>query len=128
MSSGEIDGMLMAWLTTPMTPTAVPRAKRAETMGRRAAKTEPKTRSSTISARITPSPVLPIDTRLACSASWPVTATVRPSRDVPVTVLTNFLDSAPEMSLASLSKGTWRNPTVRAALMFEVLTRLPDAS
>ena len=120
--------MPMAWLSTPMTPTAVPRAKRAEMIGRRAAKTEPKTSSSTISARSTPSPVLLRDTLLAFSASCPVTATVRPSPDVPVMVLTNVLASLFEMLLACLSKLTWKNPTVRSALMLVVLTRLPVAS
>ena len=97
-------------------------------IGRRAAKKEPKTRSSTTSASSTPSPVLPIDTWLACSASCPVTATVRPSPDVWVTVLTNFLPSAPEMSFGSLLKGTWKNPTVWLALTSVVETRLPAAS
>ena len=128
MSSGEIDGMPMAWLTTPMMPTAVPRAKSAEMIGRMAAKTEPNTRSRTTRASRTPRPVLLKDGLLACSASCPVTATVRPSPDVLVTSWTNFFDSAPEMLLANLSKVTWRNPTVLSALMFDVLTRLPDAS
>ncbi len=123
-----MDGIPMAWLRTPMTLYAVPRAKRAEMIGRRAAKTEPKTSSSTTRARSTPSPVLPIETRLACSASCPVTATVRPWPDVLVTVWTNFFPSAPEMSFASLLKGTWKNPTVWCALTSVVPTRLPAAS
>ena len=67
-----------------------------------AAKTEPKTSSSTISASSTPRPVLLKDWLLACSASGPVTATVSPSPDVLVTVLTNFFASAFEMLLGLL--------------------------
>ncbi len=49
---------------------------------------------------------------LAFSASAPVTATVRPSPDVLVTVLTNFFASAFEMLFGCLSNVTWRKPTV----------------
>ena len=40
-----------------MTPMAVPRAKSAETMGRMAAKNDPKMRIRTMKARSTPTPV-----------------------------------------------------------------------
>ena len=69
MSSGEIEGMPMPWLSTPITPTAVPSANSAERMGRMAAKNDPKTSSSTIRASSTPSPVLLKDWLLAFSAS-----------------------------------------------------------
>ena len=42
----------------PMTPMAVPKARRAERIGRMAAKIEPKMSNSTISASSTPRPVL----------------------------------------------------------------------
>ncbi len=53
-----MDGMPRTWLSRPMTPTAVPRARSAERIGRMAAKNDPKTSSSTISASNTPSPLL----------------------------------------------------------------------
>ena len=79
-----------------------------------AAKIEPKTSSSTISASSTPRPVLLKDWLLACSASGPVTATVSPSPEVFVTASTKFLASAFEMFWVCLSKLTWKNPTVRS--------------
>jgi hypothetical protein len=80
----------------------------------------------TTKASSTPSPVLLKDWLFAFSASAPVTATFRPSPDVPVMVSTNVLASEFEMLLVSLSKSTWRKPTVRSALMFVVSTRLPS--
>ena len=118
----------MTWLSMPMTPTAVPSANMAEMIGRRAAKTEPKTSNRTIRASSTPSPVLLNDGLLAFSASCPVTETVSPSPDVLITVSTKFLASVCPMLFDCLSKGTWKNPTVRLALMSVVLTRLPAAS
>ncbi len=69
MTSGEMDGIPMALLTRPMTPTAVPSANRAEMIGSKAAKMDPKMSSSTMSASSTPRPVLEKDWLLACSAS-----------------------------------------------------------
>ena len=68
------------------------------------------------------------DGLLAFSASCPVTATVSPSPDVLVTASTKFLASVFPIVLDCLSKGTWKNPTVRFALTSVVLTRLPVAS
>ncbi len=68
------------------------------------------------------------DTLLACSASWPVTATVSPSPEVRVTVSTKVLASLSGMLLVCLSKVTWKNPTVSSWLMLVVLTRFPEAS
>ena len=62
-----------------MMPMAVPRANSAEMIGRRAAKKEPKTNSSTTQGEEHAEPVLLNDWLLAFSARWPVSATVRPS-------------------------------------------------
>ena len=120
--------MLRTWLTSPMMPTAVPSANRAETIGRMAANTDPKTRRSTTRARSTPSPVLLKDGLFAFSARAPVTDTLSPSPDVPVTVSTNFFDSALEMSLGCFENWTGRKPTVLSALILLVSTRFPAAS
>ena len=128
VSSGEIEGMPMAWLKTPMTPMAVPSANNAETMGNNAAKIEPNTSSSTISASSTPRPVLLKDWLLAFSASGPVSDTVNPSPEVPVTMAMYCLASALLRLLVCLSKLTGIQPTVRASLMFVVLTRFPALS
>ena len=111
-----------------MIPMAVPSANSADTMGKMAAKKEPKTINSTTRARSTPSPLLLNDWLLANSASWPVAATVRPEPEVCTAAFTKSFASEPEMFWASLSKVTGKNPTVRSGLMFAVSTRLPAAS
>ena len=120
--------MERTWLTKPMTPTAVPSANRAEMIGRRAANTDPKMRRSTTRARSTPRPVLLKDGLLAFSARAPVTETLSPSPEVPVTVSTNFFASAFDISFGVFENWTWRKPTVLSALMLVVSTRFPEAS
>ena len=89
-----------------MMPMAVPREASADTNGRAMAKTEPKTSSRTMPARMMPNPVPPKDTRSAASATWPATATWRSGPMALWAVATKFLASVVEMFWASVSKVT----------------------
>jgi hypothetical protein len=73
----EKAGILRRWLSSPITPMAVPNEARADNRGRSMAKTDPNTKRSTTPARITPRPVPPKDCLSADSATWPATATWR---------------------------------------------------
>src|SRR5260370_29881279 len=73
----ENAGILRAFDRRPITAMAGPSDTRAEASGICAARSEPKTRNSTIPAARMPKPLPPGDGGVADSATWPPTATWR---------------------------------------------------
>ena len=94
------------WLSSPITPMAVPNEASADMSGKSMAKIDPNTSSSTMAARITPRPVPPKDCLSADSATWPATATCKVGLEAVWAVDTNFLAAGIEMYWACWSKVT----------------------
>ncbi len=91
------------------------------------AKTEPKTSSRTMPARMIPSPVPPKDSRSAASATWPATATCRLGPTAVWAVATKCLAWVVEMFWASTSKVTVAKPVLPSALTWLAPSRVERA-
>ena len=115
-SSVEKLGILRTFDSRPIKPIAVPSDAKAEKIGKAMAQIEPKTKSSTTPAKITPGSVPPTEGLFACSATCPDTAILRSPLWSRVADATNACERT-----VSIWNASWLNLTCAKAILPSLL-------